>query len=378
MANGTRTKQPSKASEPRSIARLTVSGYKSISDEESIEIRPLTILAGANSSGKSSIMQPLLLLKQTLEATYDPGPLLLSGPNVEFSSSEQMLSVRPRGHAESLTIGIELAPNVSLSTVYSRRRDKPFDITRMQFREAEEETVLRPDMSSSEIVSVLPTDLKGLPDFVLRDMAGKITKQRPSKLEWMIVRDRCFLGMGLRRKDEKAPPLTTSVLLSPSRVFESRIRKIIHLPGLRGNPERNYPVTAVGSTFPGTFEKYAASVIAQWQADKQEDKLKGIVEDLSSLGLTWKVLAKPVNDTQVEILVGRLARPQRGSPKDVVSIADVGLGVSQTLPVVVADTPQIGATSCTLNSLKSTSIRERNGAGGSPSESGQKRGQNCC
>ena len=43
------------------ITRITVGGFKSISQEQSIEVRPLTILAGANSSGKSSIMQPLLL-----------------------------------------------------------------------------------------------------------------------------------------------------------------------------------------------------------------------------------------------------------------------------------------------------------------------------
>ena len=67
------------------ITRLTVAGYKSIEQEQSIEIRPLTLLAGANSSGKSSVMQPLLLLKQTLEAAYDPGALLLNGPNVKFT-----------------------------------------------------------------------------------------------------------------------------------------------------------------------------------------------------------------------------------------------------------------------------------------------------
>jgi len=47
------------------IARITVGGFKSIAEEQSIEIRPLTILAGANSSGKSSIMQPLLSTKIT-------------------------------------------------------------------------------------------------------------------------------------------------------------------------------------------------------------------------------------------------------------------------------------------------------------------------
>jgi predicted ATPase len=70
------------------ITSISVAGYKSLAKEQTIEIRPLTILAGANSSGKSSIMQPLLLLKQTLDAQYDPGPLLLDGPNVNFTSAE--------------------------------------------------------------------------------------------------------------------------------------------------------------------------------------------------------------------------------------------------------------------------------------------------
>ncbi len=52
------------------ITEISVQGFKSLYEESRIEIRPLTILAGANSSGKSSIMQPLLLMKQTLEAVY--------------------------------------------------------------------------------------------------------------------------------------------------------------------------------------------------------------------------------------------------------------------------------------------------------------------
>ena len=69
------------------ITKIAVSGFKPLANECAIDIRPLTILAGANSSGKSSIMQPLLMLKQTLEAPYDPGPLLLEGPNVQFTSA---------------------------------------------------------------------------------------------------------------------------------------------------------------------------------------------------------------------------------------------------------------------------------------------------
>lgn len=35
-------------------------------------------------------MQPLLLVKQTMDVAYDPGPLLLSGANVAFSSAAEM------------------------------------------------------------------------------------------------------------------------------------------------------------------------------------------------------------------------------------------------------------------------------------------------
>jgi predicted ATPase len=47
-------------------------------------------------------------------------------------------------------------------------------------------------------------------------------------------------------------------------------------------------------------------------------------------------MAKPINDTSVELLVGRLPHAQQGGALDVVNIADVGFGVSQTLPVLAA------------------------------------------
>src|SRR5437762_4294749 len=108
MTKGTKNSRPN-GREPAAIAEIQVAGFKSISDEQSIEVRPLTILAGANSSGKSSMMQPLLLLKQTLEAGYDPGPLRLLGPNVKFTSAEQLLSRTGRGRSTDVfQVGLRL------------------------------------------------------------------------------------------------------------------------------------------------------------------------------------------------------------------------------------------------------------------------------
>src|SRR5436309_1598060 len=77
---------------PPAISAISIKGFKSFLDEQRIEIRPLTLLAGANSSGKSSAIQPLLLLKQTLEAPFAPDSLLLDGPNVRFTSARQFLA----------------------------------------------------------------------------------------------------------------------------------------------------------------------------------------------------------------------------------------------------------------------------------------------
>ncbi len=315
------------SSQEEGITSITVAGYKSISQEREIEVRPLTIFAGANSSGKSSIMQPLLLLKQTLEASYDPGALLLNGPNVKFTSADQLLScISKSTRTDTFCVKIGVG-NRTLTTHFSKQPDKGFEIECMNYTEGEEEIAFHLDMPHEEIMSVLPPHYK--------EVYEAFSKEHEVKPKWVIVRNKCFLGLELRTQNGKGSSLLLRGI-SPSTVVEPHIRRLIHLPGLRGNPERTYPVTAVGSTFPGTFERYAASVIAQWQTEPINDKLEQVSQDLKRLGLTWKVTAKPINDTQVELQVGRLIQAARGGARDLVNIADVGFGVSQTLPVLVA------------------------------------------
>jgi hypothetical protein len=152
--------------------------------------------------------------------------------------------------------------------------------------------------------------------------------------KWVVVRDRCFLGVELRETVDSR--VETAYKGSPTGRAVELLRQLIHVPGLRGNPVRTYPVTAVGPAFPGTFQDYVASIIAQWQTDKEARELDALNRALERLGLTWKVTAEPVTHTQVQLKVGRLPHAKRGGAHDLVSIADVGFGVSQTLPVIVA------------------------------------------
>jgi hypothetical protein len=311
------------------IAAVSVCGYKSIVEKRRIELRPLTLLAGANSSGKSSMMQPLLLLKQTLEASYDPGPLLLNGPNVRFTSVDQLLS-RVKGGACSseFSVGLEAGDGSSVELRFSRSEERGFDIRSMEYSYGQKEAgTLFPGMTEEQIRRFLPPGT--------RQTYELMAKMQGATMQWKVVRNRCLLYVYWDMRSPESGAVEDVAML-PVHLPDAAIRSVIHLPGLRGNPERTYPTTAVAGDFPGEFQKYVASIVSQWQDSKEKTDFKKLAANLEELGLTWKVEAKRVDDTQVELLVGRLPRGQRGGARDLVNIVDVGFGVSQTLPVLVA------------------------------------------
>jgi predicted ATPase len=317
----------------KGITRISVKGFKSLAEECSIEIRPLTILAGANSSGKSSIMQPLLMMKQTLEASYDPGALLIAGPNVLFTSTEQFLSKSNGKASDSFKIEFDLNSSFSLTETFKKEPKKVLDITEMTYLEGEKaKTTLRPGMGHKSLLSTVPWLVDVWNNFI-KTQGKKIEDD----LELRTYRIRCFLDIGyfpITKADDttSAPPILVQYM---SDTFGAPLRGILHISALRGNPQRTYKITAVTSQFPGKFEDYVASIVYHWQVSK-DARLKELGKNLELLGLTRKVGAKAVDDTQVELLVGRLPANSINSSKDMVSIADVGFGVSQTLPILVA------------------------------------------
>lgn len=297
------------------ITKIAVKGFKSIAEERGIDIRPLTILAGANSSGKSSIMQPLLMLKQTLEAPYDPGPLLIDGPNVQFTQAEQFLSASAdRETADHFQVQIEIVGNNSVKTTF-RKGLEGIEIVEMTNKE-----------KSTEDPPVFPEHLTLYPEMPPEEIKV-LTKQHEllnAADGIRVKRSRCFLRFASQNN---------YIIFDMTANFESGIFNSIHLPGLRGNPERSYKLTGTGPQYPGTFDNYVTSIIHDWQETKDE-RLKKVTNALYILGLTEQVRTQKIGDVGIELQVGRL--PHGNSETDMVNIADVGLGVSQVLPTLVA------------------------------------------
>jgi putative AbiEii toxin of type IV toxin-antitoxin system len=291
------------------ITAISIKGFKSFLEEQRIEIWPLTLLAGANSSGKSSALQPLLLLKQTLESPVDTGPLELAGPHVEFTSPRQFMAKHADGSlVDRFEISVALLKRPRFRGFFQRTADDRIDLIRMEhfFVSAGLPTslILEPGLSTEDLMNRLPTWLEGAP--------GRV------------VRARCFLGVAPEGLGAPVFPM-----LSP---LARPILSVIHVSGLR-TPARTHRLTATEEAFQGVFDPYAASSVAEWQKTR-DGRLKTLESQLAELGLTSAVQVRRIDATRLELLVGRSVAGK--GPEDLVSLADVGFGVSQVLPVLVA------------------------------------------
>src|SRR4051794_31678320 len=74
------------------IRKWRVKHFKSLTSQVELEWAPLTILAGANSSGKSSLLQSMLLLGQTSMSKLSSRALILNGPLTRLGSFDDIRS----------------------------------------------------------------------------------------------------------------------------------------------------------------------------------------------------------------------------------------------------------------------------------------------
>ena len=315
------------------IEEIRVQGYKSLVDA-TLHVRPLTLLAGTNSSGKSSIMQPLLLIKQTMEAPYQPaGALVLDGAHVQAETAGELvtkivrsvfkgfnvsISGREKGNAqvhELLDQALfQLSYKIESATFYLEEQWSEFGkIGKRAIR-------IRPGYSWLEMREQLALDM-------LAKVSGK------EIVDVNIQESNGFLRLNLT--DTEGMHV---IQMWPSHSLENSLAGLLHVPGLRINPKRNYIATTFQNQIKGTFDLYAAGTISQWQQQNNTAALAQLNNSLQRLGLTNTVTAKVKNANEVELSVNRLPSASKAKPRkaDMVNIADVGIGVSQVLPILVA------------------------------------------
>lgn len=88
------------------FTELRLQNFKCYTDTGPVRLRPLTLLVGPNNAGKSTLLQAILMMKQTYADRDINEPLITSGPYVDLGSFHDIL--RGGRHASRRTLSVSL------------------------------------------------------------------------------------------------------------------------------------------------------------------------------------------------------------------------------------------------------------------------------
>ena len=318
--------------------RLRIQNFKAWRDTGDIRLAPVTVFFGSNSAGKSSLLQFLLMLKQTAESP-DRRRVLHPGDQhtpVDLGTYRDLIY----DHNVKNRISFEVEwtpPNASIGGFKGDYLSFAADIA------------MDGENGQLYVQSTEYTLLKN-PDELL--LAAGLQKQR-QRDQYDLAKTR-FSPVRKRGRAWPLPPPTrfygfpeelysyfqnADFLSDFVLALEQQLRRIQYLGPLRNRPARMYTWAGevrehVGWTGEWAVEALLASADREMNFGPKQRKRRVpeiVAEWLRDMGLLDSFRTRPIAAHRKEYEVVVRAK---GSHEDV-ALTDVGFGVSQVLPVVV-------------------------------------------
>lgn len=307
------------------LTRIRLQNFKSWADSGWVELGGITGLFGANSSGKSSFLQAILLMKQTVDSPDREQVLDLGDERglVELGAFEDLL------HDQRSPLGLGFA------WIFPEARfPRDGDVK----REFEFETTIRRSETGNATLESFEYAIDS------RRFIVESSPQRDLISFWLggeVLLNREPVRSGTR----KSYGFPTSVVELQAEffnprdyelLFEEQFNRIRYLGPLREHPRRGYTRTGVRPSDVGQRgEKVVDAILSNGDGsgsseEQGERTLELVATWLKRLGLVESFEIEPVapghNLHQVWV------RRSKGSRR--VVLPDVGFGVSQILPVI--------------------------------------------
>jgi predicted ATPase len=325
------------------IKKINIENFKCY---ESIEFdtSKITFLTGANSSGKSSLLYSILGSIQSGEFPFQFSP---NGKYINMGDFEEIV----HNHDKSKLIKLEFETDgdskeiISTYWSYDRQSNLPkleklisksnyfhleidkvrkYNLKFEYFPEADPHSESRsPDMIN-KIMDIIDSQLKSDSE------DKKLTIDKLSKVNTKIE-----FKFSEFSELEKILPKNENYYLhqfirSIKSTFNSFDERINYISSFRLYPERTYYETSKSDLKVGKFgENYEDQIIA-WET-KKDPKYQQLISILKELGLLYEIKSKRFDGGRFEILV----RTKKNGIWS--ALSDVGFGISQFLPIIVAD-----------------------------------------
>ena len=350
------------------LRSITLSNYKSFKHETTIDVKSLTLLCGVNSSGKSSIMKSLLMLKQSFQNHNNRGEITYNDKyvnngdfnSIAFNTSEPVVlsddflimsdSFRDRDIYKELYRTLT-GDNVKTQQLMRKNayRNNPFEISFTieikNKRINKYSIVITYPLLSCPIIVTMNRDKERESIFYVNIKNLVINNTSYSSINNETINTVCYFeGISVTNMYANDPPKNVdiqpilsfiiSLLKSISTQYQYSIE---HIAPLRNSPSRLYIANSSYSTVGisgenaiqllNEMENESALNFLAPQSDilefnKSKHPIKAIVE-------SWLNYIEMGNyDIKIDEEIIRMYIGKQ-------SIADVGFGVSQILPIIV-------------------------------------------
>ena len=325
------------------LKKLRIQNFKGWQDTGTIDMAPLTLFFGTNSSGKSSIGQFLMMLKQTVESSDRQAVLYTGGKNsaVNLGSYQEMIFQRDIQNKFAFEYQWEVKENLRFEDT-RRRNTEPYQGSVLNF-ESEIRFANSPRIEriaykllegENESLYIELKKLENKKDYILSARPYDLVKIQGRS--WPLRNTVRFYGFS----DEIVSRYQNAEFLQILNLEQEKLfNSIYYLGPLRSKAERLYPWSGIA---PGSVGFEGENTIAAILAGQNRKISRGhkkkyyplhqvIAKSLQKMELIRKFEINQISDRHQEYEVKVCAK----NNDDEVDLLDIGFGISQVLPVLV-------------------------------------------
>lgn len=311
------------------LTQMQAKNFKSWEDTGPIRLAPLTGFFGANSSGKSSLLQTLLLFKMTTESN-DRNIVLKTAQEdlIDLGTIYDLL--RHEKSAMDFSFAWNMPLENSIGFAYNSNENKEAvaaHINELLFKtrlgmKKNSIFVSSLEYHGDDFLSVIMRYIDNVDSYHLETLVdGQPTNLvSPSDFKSDMVSTLKSYGFA------GYLTLTTPILNDFNFAFEQLFDRVHYLGPLREYPRRTYGWSGESPSNVGTRGEYSIAVMLANISLEIKEKVS---EWLVNLGLVKSFELNQLSRTQYEVRVVQQASHES------VSIADTGFGISQILPILV-------------------------------------------
>lgn len=328
------------------LKSLRIKNFKGWEDTSSITMAPISLFFGANSSGKSSIGQFLMMLKQTVESSDRKAVFLPEGINsaIQLGSYQEMVFHRDLANKISFDYEWSLPTSTKLKTPKS---SKSYTYNCISFKakvgvEGKDQHALVVEEFQYELKN---NDEKCL-SIGMERKPDSNSKYKVNSTDYLLKRHKGRVwhpGAPVRfygfPNEVIAYHQNADFVQDLNLLHEKLFRSICYLGPLRTKTERLYPWTGTKPESVGySGENTVAAILAAQDRKislgykKTAKPFEQIIAmQLKKMGLIEEFKVAPISEHRQEYEV----KVRTKGSIDWVDLPDVGFGVSQVLPVLV-------------------------------------------